>query len=187
MNDAPDSPEPEVDSDLYAELLGFCTEDRHFLLELQKVVRALISRKTTTAEQIYHLAKLLFALERFPRPTRGIALEFTLGRRHKNGESDHLVLTLDATSFQLETSTWIIPDPAVGGDSAGETVFAVETGGYREILHPTALMDWVEDLRQRAEDPQQELEISDSEDSSEIDWETEASDADWENLESDYA
>ncbi len=168
------------------DLLGFFAEDHHFIKELAKAVRDLIGRPATTPEQIHHLAKLLFALNRLPRRTSGLCIELTLGQRHPNGESDHLQLTLDESLFQLGKHLYIITDPTVGGDSTGETVFEVE-GQSRELVEPTALMDWVEAFRSRVEHSENELEISDADDSSEFDWEAESSHADWDSLESDYA
>jgi hypothetical protein len=168
-----------------SELLGFFAEDRHFIKELASAVRDLIGRPATTPGQIHHLAKLLFALNRLPRPTSGLCLELSLGDSHENGESNHLHLTLDDTTFQLDKTLYIIVDPAVGGDSSSEIYFAVE-GRAREITHMTALMDWVEEFRSRVADSESELEISDAADRSAFNWEAESSDADWDKAESDY-
>ncbi len=167
------------------DLLGFFAEDHHFIKELAKAVRDLIGRPATTPEQIHHLAKLLFALERLPRRTPRLCIELTLGQRHANNESDHLRLTLDDTRFCLGKDRYIIIDPSVGGDSAGETIFEVE-GQSRELVGPTALMDWVEAFCGRVVDSENELEISDA-DGSEFDWEAGRADADWDDLKSDYA
>ena len=168
------------------DLLGFFAEDHRFIKELAKAVRDLIGRPTTTPEQMHHLARLLFALNRLPRPTSGLCIELTLGQRHENDESDHLCLTLDDSRFCLAKVLYIVIDPSVGGDTAAETIFEVE-GQSRELVEPSALMGWVEAFRGRIEDPVNELEISDAAESSEFDWEAESSDADWDNLESDYA
>ena len=167
------------------DLLGFYMEDHHFLMELASAVRDLMGRPATTPEQIHHLAKLLFALNRLPRRTSGLCIELTLGQRHENGESNHLALTLDDSQFRLEKNLYVILDPAVGGDSSGETVFEVD-GQSREQVEPTALMDWVEEFRGRIEDSENRLEISDAAASSKFNWEAESCDADWDKLESDY-
>ena len=168
------------------ELLGFFAEDGHFIQALAGAVRHLIARPATTPEQIYHLAKLLFALNRLPRATSGFCIELALGQRHENGESNHLCLTIDNTLFRLEKTCYIILDAAVGGDTTAEVLFEVE-GQSRDIIEPTALMDWVEEFSRRVAAPEHDLEISDAEDTSEIDWEAKANDEDWGTLESDYA
>lgn len=179
-----DDQEPEDEDNL--DLFGFFVEDRHFLQDLKKAVRKLIRRSTTTPEQIYHLAKLLLALDRFPRPTPGMVLELSLGITHANGEKTYQDLNLDETSFRVGNGAWIIIDPAAGGDSSCDTILEVEVGGYRELMHPTAFAEWVEAFSARVDDPKQSLDISDSEAGSEIDWDAERDDADWGRLDSDY-
>jgi hypothetical protein len=176
----------DAEDDAKEKLLGFYGEDRHFLLELKRAIRKLIHRSDTTPEQIYHLAKLLLALDRLPRPTRGLALELSLGLEHANGEKSCQDLYVDETSFRVGNSAWIITDPAVGGDSRSDTILDVEIGGYRELLHPTAFADWVAEFARRVADSDQKLGISDLKSGSEIDWQAEADESDWEKLGSDY-
>ena len=84
MTDDIDPPEEESEDDEKDELLGFYAEDRHFLPDLNKGIHMLICRSDTSPEQIHHLAKLLLALNRFPRPTKGLSLELTIGLEHAN-------------------------------------------------------------------------------------------------------
>ncbi len=169
------------------DLLGFYMEDRHFLKELRKDVQKLIEREDTTQEQIHHLAKLLLAIDRFPRPTKGVALEMSVGVEHANGEKSFQDLYLDDHSFRVGNGAWVIVDESIGGDSTGETILEVEVGGNRELLHPTAFADWVDAFGDRVKDSNQRLEISDLGDGSEIDWDVEGDESDWEKLGSDYA
>jgi hypothetical protein len=169
-----------------SDILGFFAEDRYFIKQLAKAVRDLVGRPATTPEQMHHLAKLLFALNRLPRRTSGLSIELTIGQRHKNGEGDHLRLTLDDSCLSLARDVYVIIDPSVGGDSAGETVFEVEEQS-RELVEPTELMDWVEAFRARVADSGNELGISDAGNGLPFEWGTEGRDEDWEHLDSDYA
>jgi hypothetical protein len=169
-------------------LFGLFGEDSLVVDRLRASVRTLIKRAQTTPEQIFNLAKLLYALERLPLPTEGIGIELSLSMHHANGERTCQEITLDGSSFRLSTGAWIIIEPSIGGDSEGETVFEVEIGGFREVAEPAPMvvMDWLDAFDQRVGDLDQKLQISDSADSSCIDWDAESGEAYWDNLDSDY-
>jgi hypothetical protein len=187
MTDDTELPEQDSEDDTKDAFLGFLVEDRHPLLVFKEAVRKLVGRTTSTPEQIYHLAKLLLALDRFPRPTTGFTLELSLGQDDANGEMSCQELHMNESSFRVGRVAWIIIDPSMGGDSKSDNVLEVEVGGYRELLHPTAFSDWAEEFALRVDDPNQTLEISDLESESEIDWDAERDDSDWEKLGSDNA
>jgi hypothetical protein len=178
--------EIQEEEDPSEELLGFYMEDRHYLRELRSAVQKLIEREDTTPQQIHHLAKLLLAIDGFPRPTKGVALEMSLGIEHANGEKSYQDLYVDDRSFRVGNGAWLIVDESIGGDSTSETILEVEVGGYRDLLHPTAFADWVEGFSARVADAEQQLEISDNGDGSEVDWNAKAEESDWEKLGSDY-
>lgn len=169
------------------EWFGLFAEDSLIVERLIKSVQALIKRNGTTAEQIFHLAKLLHALRRLPLPTDGICIELSVGIRHENNERSSQDILLDSQEFRLSNHAYIIIDPKVGGDSEGRTIFEAQVGGFREAEepHPMAVMDWLDNLDQRIE-ADETLDISDSEDSAGIDWDAETGEKYWEGLDSEY-
>jgi hypothetical protein len=186
MNDA-DEAEPSERGDS-PPIFGMFCEDKIIADRLLASVRSLIRREGVTAEQIYHLAKLLFAFGRLPLATQGIGIEVSLCTHHANGERSCQDIFVDGTSFRLGNSRYIIIDPSVGGDSEGETIYEVEVGGFRDMAGPSPMvvMDWLDAFDQRIREPHEKLEICDVEDSSALDWDGEHGQDYWDGLRSDY-
>lgn len=168
------------------ERFGFFTEDRDNVLALRAMVRQLTLRQTTTPEQLYHLAKVLHALDRLPCPTPEVALELTLNYSFENGGRTYQDLYLDGTTFRVSQGEYVVIEPSIGGDHESKTVFEVELDGLRTQVYPDAFTDWVEQFRHRVNDLEEVLGISDSMDDSALDWNGAKSDSDWGELESDF-
>jgi hypothetical protein len=167
------------------ELFGLFAEDKVIVDRLLDSVRRLIKRDGTTPEQVFHLAKLLHALQRLPLPTEGVAIELSLGMNHENGERDSQGVNLGETSLSLSTTRYVIICPSIGGDSECEDVFQVEVGGFRNVVDSMAVDEWLDAFDRRVT-ADQELEISDNSDSSGIDWGAESGEAYWDRLDSEY-
>lgn len=165
-----------------ADLFGFVSSDRQYILELMHGVRVLIGRESTTPKQLLGLAKLLFALGRLPRPTNGIDLYLSLGQKFKNGESRHMVLKLSEIAFELETAAFEIRGN-YGGDSSCSFPVQVEVGGFRHAEGPMAFAYWVSSFVEWAEDPAEVLTLEDGKANAAIDWDATGSDNDWDQVE----
>jgi len=120
-----DEDEPEVDRTQFP-----LREDECYLVqELSQRLRSLIQRPSVSGYTVRQIGTVLFALERLPRATPGVAVSFSLVYRF-NHESSGCDLFISESEFRLETggNTY---DPEVGSDSYGDTIFEMETSGFR--------------------------------------------------------
>lgn len=126
LDDDTDEPEePEVDSTRFPLL-----DDEHFLIaELNKRLRSLLQLPYVSGNTIRQIGTVLFALERMPRATPGIAVAFSLVYRF-NHESTGCDLFISESEFRLETGGNAY-SPEVGSDSYSNIVFEMETSGFR--------------------------------------------------------
>lgn len=112
------------------ELFPFKLEDVFIVEELKDRIRKLLHRPGISPLQIRQIGTVLFALERLPRSTPGIAVG--IGPRYSfNNESSYCDLFISEHEFRLGSggSTY---DPAVGGDHYSSTAFELGISGSRE-------------------------------------------------------
>src|SRR5438128_4675699 len=114
MSDEPTSPEPDDNEALFP-LWGM---DRGLIETLARLIRKLIHRNEATAEQLHHLAVLLFALERLPLVTPGVDVTLTLSYRTES-DMNYQSIDLDGSSFSL-SSGGSVYTPNVGTDCYGD-------------------------------------------------------------------
>jgi hypothetical protein len=105
--------------------------DEVFIVEsLKERMRTLLQRPGTSPVDLRQIGAVLFALERLPRSTPGIAVGVGLVYRN-NKESCFSDFYISESEFRLSSggNTY---DPAVGSDSYSTTAFELETSGFRE-------------------------------------------------------
>ena len=111
--------------------------ERPVIEQVIQAVRALFRRDDITAEQIHHLAVLLFGLERLPTATPGIDVTLILSSRGETEMSYHSI-DLDGETFSLSTGGSVY-DPNIGSDSFSDDLrvrnaFARESNFFVRIL-----------------------------------------------------
>jgi hypothetical protein len=154
--------------------------DREMIAYLVKAIRHCFRRPDITAEQIHNLAILLFAVERLPLATPGVNGDLTLSYRHGK-ESNFQSIHIDGSTLSLSSGGYAY-SPDVGGDSYGDEVLMVETGGFREVK-TTQLVEWLAAFESRLED----AEIKISLDEAEVDWDDEPDETAWDRAAKHHA
>ncbi len=160
-------------------LFGFDPTEACIVTEMVQVVRSLLTREDVTPEQIYHLAKVLFALERLPLPTPGVDVGFTLGYKH-GGESFGQSLTVSESAFVLGTGAYILGE--AGGDTCSEITFEVHLGSCSYFENWFALSGWAESIKEMAADGGADLDVWSLGDDEKIDWDDEPDEEAWDLL-----
>jgi hypothetical protein len=171
-------PDESDDTEALFPLIG--KMDRPLVEEITKAVRNCFRRSDITAEQIHHLAVLLFALERLPLATPGVHVSLTLSYRGEN-EMSCQSIDLDESSFTLSTGGSVY-DPSVGTDSYGDDVLMVEVGGFRDAKW-MQFVDWLSGFKNRLEDAEIKTDLDDS---SNIDWSEGPDESAWERAAKQY-
>lgn len=121
------------------DLLPFTPSEEHLIAQLGAAVRKrMVSAEPETLRKI---AAFLYALERLPYATPGVSLDLAIMERI-NENLAYVSVELDGQSFRLSTGGSVY-SPDVGGDSFSETVFEIETGGFREGS-TSAFIDWLD-------------------------------------------
>jgi len=130
----------EQDDDLQIDdLLPFTPTEKHLIAQLGDAVRKrMVSAEPDTLRKI---AAFLYALERLPYATSDVSLDLAIMERI-NENLAYVSVELDGHSFRLSTGGAVY-SPDVGGDSFSETVFEIETGGFREGS-TSAFSDWLD-------------------------------------------
>ena len=102
-----------------------------------RTVRQFLRNEKLHARQVIGLGNALYALQRLPEATDGVACEFGLIYRH-NGESRYIEFEVSEHAFGISFGGRNY-DPNVGGDSFSQPGWRVEVGGYREDEGPHML------------------------------------------------
>jgi hypothetical protein len=98
---------------------------------IEKTITAIRERMShAQPATLKKIAAFLYGLERLPYCTPGLALDLAIMDRF-GGELSYTSVELDSQSFRL-SSGGFSNSSEFGGDSFSETVFEIETGGFRE-------------------------------------------------------
>jgi hypothetical protein len=154
--------------------------DRGLIEALARSVRKLIHREDATAEQIHHLAVLLFGLKRLPLTTPGVDVTLTLSYRTESS-MNYQSIDLDGSSFALSFGGSVY-EPNIGTDGYGDDVLMVEDGGFRDVKR-RQIVDWLADFKRRLADAEIKMELDES---CEVDWSEEPDDSAWERATKRY-
>lgn len=122
-------------------------EDEYGLISgATKLARALLKSPEATPEDIIGLGRALYALERLPKITPGISVEFggsVSGGNSEYSESYSWYVAIRDDSLEFRTSGSCY-DSAVGGDSLGSDRYEVYIDGDRDgNLDP---YDWINEI-----------------------------------------
>lgn len=180
MEEDVDDFEGEADDESNAELFPFRADERPIVDALVKLVREVLGRGKVSASQVRDISKVLYALERLPRPTPGIAIGLTVAY-HFNNECTYCELFISEEEFRISSggNTY---DPSVGSDSYGETLFEMETSGFRDgSADWYQLSGWFDSARELL-NMEHRISIEDLGDDSEIDWSDEETEDYWDKL-----
>ena len=132
-------------------------------------------------------------MERLPLVTPGVGVELSLINRVSDGGWGYLSVNVSEESVEFTTGE-SIPSP-FGNDHASREVVKFGVGWRKEDIDFLELEDWVIEFQNRADDPDQELSLSDH-DSEVDDWYDPDSEVDcydeltreklWGHLDSDF-
>jgi hypothetical protein len=126
---------------------------------------------------------VLFALERLPRSTPGVAV--AIGPVYSfNSESSYCDLYITESEFRLSGggNTY---DPGVGSDSFSSTVFELEISGFREGSGDSEeVLGWLEQFDELI-NLGARIQIEYLGDDTLVDWSAKGSDSFWDELEAD--
>ena len=112
----------------------------HLVTELIRLTRRLCALPKIRPEHLAGLAHALFALERLPRTTEGVDVEFTLGDPSGTEESYPLMLHISYASLSIGAS--------FSPDELSQVDYEVQSGGHRN-MEPgdeaawTQVTDWI--------------------------------------------
>lgn len=111
-------------------LFPFRLDEIFIVGELKARIRKLLQRPEASPIVVRKIGTVLFALERLPRSTPGVAVSLGLVDRFNN-ESCFSDLYISEDEFRLSSggNTY---DPGVGSDSYSSTAFELETSGFRD-------------------------------------------------------
>ena len=190
-----DSEDPDAaedageDGEEHEELFGFLRPDREWVGELAPLARKLVARPSLTAKDICLLGKLIFALERLPRPTPGVAVRLTLSH-HLQRDLSYQSLALNELGFRMDEGASLTHVKAER-ERFNETVFYVEAGGDREqgeeedappARQDDAIEDWLASFRRRVEFPSEMIHLEELGEDQDIDWNEKPDDSVWDQL-----
>jgi len=105
------------------DLLRFHADDSHLVSDLMSIIRTLPQRRDVNARTISELGLILFAMQRLPMTTFGIAATLTL-QRNLGLSFDWLSLTIDDEKFILQKGVYEY-DPQVGSDTNSENILEI--------------------------------------------------------------
>lgn len=111
-----------------SDLLPFALAEQDLIALLGRTIR----KRMTNSEpdQLRRIAAFLYALERLPYTTPGLALDLAIMNR-VNGNLSYVSVELDEQSFRLSTGGSEY-SPGIGSDTYSNTSFQIEVGGFRE-------------------------------------------------------
>ena len=105
------------------DLLRFHADDSQLVSDLMSIIRTLPQRRDVNARTISELGLILFAMQRLPMTTFGIAATLTL-QRNLGLSFDWLSLTIDDEKFILQKGVHEY-DPQVGSDTNSENILEI--------------------------------------------------------------
>ncbi len=182
FDDFDEEEDEDEDAELKPVLFPFKQEEKAIVDELIKVVREILGRGNVSGREVHDISKALFALERLPRPTPGVAIG--LGVIYEfNRESTFCDFYISEQEFRLSSGGYAYTE-GVGGDSYSTTHFEMETSGFRDGSGDWfELSGWFNSLKELV-GGEHRISIEDMGDESEIDWsDYDESEDYWEQLE----
>lgn len=137
---------------------------------ISKSLRSLVRKRDLPPSDLVAIAKLIFALDRLPATTEGIAIEASASTSHEHGSGS---LIIQLYSHVLDISYLDSFYDPQGVESDVNTILTAEVGADRypqsdpcEVFND--LEDWVSEWRTRILSDAYEFQISDGE--PELDW-----------------
>lgn len=133
MESTPDNPMDKAASeDIEVKRFGFFIEDYATIQEMIAGIRRILIRKSITAQQICGLGKLLFGLERLPRPTTGIDITITIANKTSN-HSSYESISLSESFFEIWSGrSEYTPD--IGSENYTNFSFSVDRRLQKQYL-----------------------------------------------------
>lgn len=171
---------PDSDDDALEELFPLLGCWEAAFRSLTETLRQMVRQRDLAPSEMAALAKLIYAVDRLPNPTTGVAIEASLSRSHQHGRIS-IVLCHYGTSIELSYSESFY-EPR-GTEHILTTVLEAEVGAghNREDHDPITVMleleNWVEQWSRCMADLEYEFEIIDSWDP--MDWEQPARHLGW--------
>jgi len=160
--------EEEEEKEDPPELFAVLIEEMPEIERLPYLVRKLCTLPTADPETIAALSKTIFALERLPLPTGGIDAYLELRESTGERESNTQSLRITEEALELHSSSYVVTNPAFGGDSQVTVDFSVETSGHRDVPHREALSAWIDRFEERIR-LENQFSLNDSSDD-DFDW-----------------
>lgn len=119
-------------------LMFVLTDDDMVAIDVAtRTVRQFLRNEKLDARQIVGLGNALYALQRLPEVTDGVACEFGLMYRH-GGESRYIEFEVSEHAFGISVGGTNY-ELNVGGDSFSQPGWRVEVGGSRDDKNPNLL------------------------------------------------
>ena len=158
-------------------LFPFRPDDKATVDEAISLVREVLRLPSLSGYDVHRIGKLLYALERLPRPSPGIAIGLTVSYR----VGDEMVYQdiYVGDSFFYLSSGGSIYTPGAGSDHHSQRAFEVELSGYRS---GGDIEDWANRFRETLS-LWPDIEISFEElDDDNVEWDTEPAEDYWDKL-----
>lgn len=181
LDDEDELDEDDDQDEKRRELFPFRLEESFVVYELKSLVRKILQRPTLSGSEVRQVGTVLFALERLPRPTPGVAVGLGVAYRYNN-ESTYCELFISESEFRLSNggNTY---DPGVGSDSYSQTIFEMETSGFREGSGDDyEVTGWFNSINELLT-MESSIDIEYLGDDEAVDWSEEGSEDFWEDLE----
>ena len=157
----------DVDDSSDIEMFPFRPSDKAIVKEAISLVKEVLRLPSLSGYDVHRISKVLYALERLPRPSPGIGIGLTVSYR----AGDEMVYqdVYVGESFFYLSSGGSVYTPGVGSDHHSQRAFEVELDGYRSRGD---VEDWANSFRETLS-LWPEIEISFEElDDDNIEWET---------------
>ena len=122
-------------SDTTRDAFPIAEDELHLVEEVIRHTRRFCALPKVTPPQLAGLARALFALERLPRISKGVEVEFNVGIRWGRPDDcreQWVTFRVSDSSFGVGTMS-VTSDPAVGSDHHTTAVYEVDNGGYRSM------------------------------------------------------
>lgn len=160
------------------ELFPFRVEEKAIVDETIALVREVLRLPSLTPLYLHLAAKTLLALMRLPRPTPGIAIDFTISYRFNN-ELSYRGIFINEESFRLQSGGSIYT-PGVGSDSYSDDALEINIGGYRSNVDYSLVSGWIDSCRELL-NMSAKVSFEDLGDDV-VDWDVEGSEDYWDKL-----
>ena len=111
-----------------------CDDDNYAIDIAKKTVRRFLADPKMTPQQIIGLGNALYALERLPKVTHGVSVEF--GIVYRAGSEDfnemlYINFKISEDIFEISTGGSVY-EKNIGSNSFSECKFTIDIDGYRE-------------------------------------------------------